>query len=230
MTYRSIREWPEDERPRERLLRHGPEHLSDAHLIAISLRTGGSGRSAVDIALELLATFGSLRKIGQASAGEICAIKGLGPAKAAQLKAALELGMRAFREPAPKGPFFSTGRDVYDYFHPRLSGLKKEVFCCALLDVKNRLLCDFRVSEGTLTSSLIHPREAFLQAVRESAASVIFVHNHPSGDPEPSRDDIQITGRLEQAGEMLGIKLLDHVIVGDGRYASMLEKGYLKAG
>jgi DNA repair protein RadC len=202
--------------------------MSDAHLIAIILRTGGSGRSAVDMGLELLDHFGSLKKIEQASVHEICTIKGLGLAKAAQLKAALELGKRVYKETVPRGPLFSNGRDVFDYYHPRLSGMKKEVFSCALLDVKNRLIQEARVSEGTLTSSLIHPREAFLLAVRESAASVIFVHNHPSGDPTPSRDDILITERLENAGEMIGIKVLDHIIIGDGQYASMLEKGYLK--
>lgn len=230
MSYTSIKDWPEDERPRERLLKHGHEHMSDAHLIAIILRTGGSGRSAVDIGMELLGRFGSLKKIEQASTPEICAIKGLGRAKTAQLRAALELGRRTYKETVPRGPLFSNGRDVFDYFHPRLAGMKKEVFCCALLDVKNRLMQEVRVSEGTLTSSLIHPREAFLQAVRESAASVIFVHNHPSGDPTPSRDDILITGRLEDAGAMIGIKVLDHIIIGDGQYASMLEKGHLKAG
>jgi len=230
MGYKSIKNWPEDERPRERLLKHGQEHISDAHLIAIILRTGGSGSSAVDIAMELLDTFGSLRKISLASPGELCRTKGLGKAKAAQLIAALALGRRAVSEQLPRGPVFSTGKDVFDYFHPRLSGLKKEVFYCVLLDVKNRLLQDVKVSEGTLTSSPIHPREAFINAVRESAASVIFAHNHPSGDPSPSRDDILITERLEDAGNMIGIKVLDHIIIGDGQYSSMLEKGYLKAG
>lgn len=229
MSYTSIKDWPEDERPRERLLKHGHEHMSDAHLIAIILRTGGNGKSAVDIGMELLRHFGSLKKIEQASTAEICSIKGLGKAKTAQLRAALELGKRVYKETLPRGPFFSDGRAVFDYYHPRLAAMKKEVFCCALLDVKNRLMQDVKVSEGTLTSSLIHPREAFIQAVRESAASVIFVHNHPSGDPTPSRDDILVTGRLQEAGEMLGIKVLDHIIVGDGQYASMLEKGHLKA-
>ncbi|MHB8880349.1 MAG: RadC family protein [Thermodesulfovibrionales bacterium] len=229
MTYLSIKDWPEDERPRERLLKHGHEQMSDAHLLAIILRTGGSGRSAVDIALELLGTFGSLRKLEHAPLKDICSIKGLGKAKAAQIKAALELGRRGCKEQVPKGPCFSNGKDVFDYFHPRLTGLRKEVFCCALLDVKNRLMQEVRVSEGTLTASLIHPREAFLCAVKESAASVIFVHNHPSGDPSPSRDDIAITGRLREAGEMIGIKVLDHIIIGDGQYASMLEQGHLQA-
>ncbi len=229
MAYRSIKDWPEEERPRERLLRHGAGSLSDAQLIAIILRTGGKGKSAMDLAMELLDTFGSLEKIEQAATTECCRIGGLGKAKVAQVKASLETGRRLFRETASRGPFFTSGKEVYAYFHPKMKSLKKEIFCCALLDVKNRLMEETQVSEGTLTSSLIHPREAFRTAVREAAASVIFVHNHPSGDPSPSREDILITERLESAGDTLGIRVLDHVIIGDGQYASMLEKGYLKS-
>ncbi|MEJ2685137.1 MAG: DNA repair protein RadC [Candidatus Sulfobium sp.] len=228
MAYKSIKHWPEAERPRERLLARGPEAMSDAQLVAIVLRTGGGGRSALDIAMELLDTFGTMRDLERASVSEFCSLKGMGTAKAAQLKAALELGRRLFREPPVKGPAFSTGQDVYSYFHPLLRNLDKEVFHCAMLDVKNRLIRDSRISEGTLTSSLVHPREAFRDAIRESAASVIFVHNHPSGDPSPSREDILLTERLKAAGETVGIRVLDHIIVGDGSYASMLEKGYLK--
>ncbi|MEJ2697144.1 MAG: DNA repair protein RadC [Candidatus Sulfobium sp.] len=227
MAYKSIKHWPEDERPRERLLARGPGALSDAQLIAIVLRTGGGGRSALDIAMELLGTFGTMKNLERASASEFCSLKGMGEAKASQLKAALELGRRMFREPRAKGPAFSTGRDVYAYFHPLFRNLDKEVFHCAMLDVKNRLIGDRRISEGTLTSSLVHPREAFREAIRESAAAVIFVHNHPSGDPDPSREDILLTERLDTAGETVGIRVLDHVIVGDGSYSSMLEKGYL---
>jgi DNA repair protein RadC len=228
MSYKSIKDWPRDERPRERLLMHGPGSMSDAQLIAIILRTGGNGKSALDMAIEMLGRFGTLRDIEQASLSEFCALKGMGKAKAAQLKAALELGRRLFKEPGSAGPVFSAGKDVFSYFHPRVRNLKKEIFCCAMLDVKNRLIRDSRISEGTLTSSLIHPREAFREAIRECAVSVIFVHNHPSGDPEPSREDILITEKLEAAGETVGIKVLDHVIVGEGRFTSMREKGYLK--
>lgn len=228
MAYKSIKDWPEEERPRERLLRHGAGGMSEAQLLAIILRTGGQGKSAMDMAIELIVKFGGLKNMAQASIAEYCSVKGLGKAKAAQIKAALELGRRLLGDAGGKGPIFSSGQDVYSYFYPRFSGLKKEVFHCALLDVKNRLIRDARISEGTLTSSLIHPRESFREAIRESAASVIFVHNHPSGDPSPSRDDILITGRLESAGETVGIRVLDHIIIGDGQYASMREKGYLK--
>ena len=228
MTYKSIKDWPEDERPRERLLRYGPDSMSDAQLIAIILRTGGSGTSAMDMAMELLGTFVTLNNMEQASLAEIRAMKGLGPAKAAQLKAAFELGRRSVREPREKGPSFSTGQDVCAYFQPKFRNLRKEVFHCAMLDAKNRLLRDSRISEGTLTSSIIHPREAFREAIKESAAAVIFVHNHPSGDPAPSREDISITEKLQNAGDTVGIKVLDHIIIGDPDYTSMLEKGYLK--
>lgn len=226
MAYKSIKNWPEDERPRERLLKYGPSSMSDAQLIAIILRTGGGGKSAIDLGMELLEIFGSLKNIQQASLSETRALKGMGAAKAAQLKAALELGRRLFEAPGIKGPVFSTGQDVYSYFYPRFQNMKKEVFYCAMLDVKNRLIKESRVSEGTLTFSVIHQREAFKDAIRESAASVIFVHNHPSGDPSPSREDISITEKLSTAGETLGIRVLDHIIIGDGTYTSIMEKGY----
>lgn len=228
MARRSIKTWPEGERPRERLLRHGAERLSDAQLLAIILRTGNGGRSALDLAMELLTTFGSLKGIENAARGEYQSIKGMGDAKVAQIKAAFELGKRALAEPVTQGPAFMSGRDVFSYFQHRLKDLKKEVFCCALLDAKNRLRGEYTVSEGTLTHSLIHPREAFKHAIKESAASVIFVHNHPSGDPQPSREDIVVTERLVKTGEIVGIRVLDHVIIGDNRYTSMMEEGYVK--
>ncbi len=228
MGYKSIKEWPEAERPRERLLRHGVSSLTDAQLLAIILRTGGGGKSALDLALEILDLFKNLKKIESASLGEFMPIKGMGKAKVAQLKAALELGRRLNEEPGIKGPAFSSSSDVYTYFSPRLKNLKKEVFWCAMLDAKNRIIHDCRISEGTLTNSLIHPREAFREAIKESAVSVIFVHNHPSGDPAPSKEDILITERLVSAGGVIGIKVLDHIIIGDNRYTSMMEKGYIK--
>lgn len=228
MGYQSIKKWPEGERPRERLLKHGAHNLSDAQLIAIILRTGGGGKSALDLAIEILNSFAGLQRIDNASPGEFTPFKGMGNAKIAQLKAAFELGRRLNEELHDKGPVFSAGHDVYVFYHQRLKNMKKEVFHCAMLDAKNRILRDCRVSEGTLTHSLIHPREAFKDAIKESAASVIFVHNHPSGDPSPSREDIAITERLADAGEIIGIKVLDHVIIGYNNYVSMMEKGYIK--
>jgi DNA repair protein RadC len=228
MGYQSIKKWPEGERPRERLLKYGAHNLSEAHLLAIILRTGGGGKSAIDLAIEILNSFGDLKKIENASPGEFAPFKGMGNAKIAQIKAAFELGKRLLEEPHGKGPVFSSGHDVYLYYQQRFKNIKKEVFRCSMLDAKNRIFKDCRISEGTLTNSLIHPREAFRDAIKESAASVIFVHNHPSGDPSPSREDILITERLVNAGELVGIKVLDHVVIGDEKYTSMMEKGYIK--
>jgi DNA repair protein RadC len=228
MAYKSIKEWPEDERPRERLIKHGAANMSDAQLLAIILRTGGGGMSALDLGMELIDKFGSLSNVENASMNELSGIKGIGKAKAAQLKAALELGRRGLQGAAPNGPAFSSGRDVHAYFHPKLQNIKQEIFYCAMLDIKNRLIMEKEVTKGLLTSSQVHPREAFSYAIREAAASVIFVHNHPSGDPTPSREDIAITSKLAEAGDIVGIPVVDHIIVADGGFTSMLEKGYLK--
>ena len=228
MAKRSIKSWPEGERPRERLLKYGADRLSDSQLLAIILRTGGGGKSALDLAMELLTDFDDLRSIENAAPGEFSRFKSMGTAKVAQLKAAFELGRRLIEEPVKRGPAFSSSADVYAYYHQRLRDLRKEVFYCAMLDAKNRINKDYCVSEGTLTNSLIHPREAFKHAIKESAASVIFVHNHPSGDPRPSREDIVVTERLMNAGEIVGIHVLDHVIIGENRYTSMMEEGYIK--
>lgn len=222
-----VKDWPESERPRERLIKHGADSLSDAQLLAIILRTGSGGKGVMDLSIGLLDRFSELRNLDSASISDLNSIKGLGTAKIAQMKAAFELGKRLMSVPADGKPVFSSSHSLYSYFAPRFKNLKKELFISVLLDAKNRLIRECRVSEGTLTNSLIHPREAFREAIRESAASVIFVHNHPSGDPEPSRDDITITERLKSAGEIIGINVLDHVIIGDGKYTSLKEKGLL---
>lgn len=220
-------EWPENERPRERLLRHGAESLSDAQLLAILLRTGSSEKGVMDLAIGFLDTFKNLRSIDSAALADLTAIKGVGSAKIAQIKAAFELGKRLMAESHEGQPICNSSAAVHSYLAPRFKNVKKELFICLLLDAKNRLIKDVRISEGTLTNSLIHPREAFKEAIRESAASVIFVHNHPSGDPAPSRDDIAVTERLKKAGEVIGIAALDHIIIGDGSYVSLKEKGIL---
>jgi DNA repair protein RadC len=227
MGYQSIKKWPEGERPRERLLKYGAATLSDSQLLAIILRTGGGGKSALDLALEMLNTLKDLRSIEEASLRDLLSFKGMGLVKIAQLRAAFELGRRLLDETHEHGPVFSSGGDVYKFYARHYQNLKKEEFRCAMLDAKNRFIKDYRVSEGTLTGSMIHPREAFREAIRESSASVIFVHNHPSGDPGPSREDIAVTERLVNAGELIGIKVLDHVIIGKDSYTSMMEKGYI---
>lgn len=222
-----IKDWPRNERPRERLIRYGTEGMSDAHLLAIILRTGGGGKGVLTLAIELLERFGGLRRIDGAAFGDLASVKGLGTAKIAQLRAAFELGRRLMRESLGSNPIFSSSHSVYSFFSPIVKNIRKEIFLCALLDAKNRFIREVKISEGTLTNSLIHPREAFREAIRESAASIIFVHNHPSGDPEPSKDDIAVTGKLKGAGDIVGITVLDHVIIGDGRYVSLKDKGML---
>jgi DNA repair protein RadC len=231
MKYKAIRMWPEDERPRERLLKFGAGSLSTAQLLAIILRIGGKGKSAIQLAREVLSCFQSLREIDDAAIAEFSDIKGMGSAKVSQLKAALELGKRLMQEchmcNAEKKSFTSS-RDVFDYYRPSFFGLKKEKFLCVLLNTKNSVFKEMVVSEGTLTSSLVHPREVFRYAIKEAAAAVLFIHNHPSGDTHPSRDDIDITGRLVETGKLVGIKVLDHIIISDGTYVSLMEKGYIK--
>ncbi|GAQ95787.1 DNA repair protein RadC [Thermodesulfovibrio aggregans] len=222
----SVREWPETERPRERLIKYGAEALSDAQLLAIVLRTGSNGKSVMDTAIELLQNFGGLRGLEEASIAELKKFKGLGTAKIAQIRASFELGKRALSQKANQ-QVFSSASTVYDCFFPKLEGLKKEVFITLLLDTKLKLIKEVKVSEGTLNQSLIHPREVFKEAVKESAYAVILVHNHPSGDPSPSEQDIEITKKLKKASEILEIPILDHVIIGRERYFSMKEKGIL---
>lgn len=223
---RSVKNWPEDERPRERLLAFGPTALSDAQLLAIIIRNGKSGRTALDLGRELLERFAGLAGIGQAGIREICEVEGIGPAKAAEIKAAIEIGRR-YQRPSLAGASFCSSQDVVEYYRPRMKDLKKEVFRCALLDTKNRIIRDDEVSVGSLSASIVHPRDTFKSAIRESAAAVIFVHNHPSGDTKPSQEDILLTRRLVQAGDVLGIQVLDHIIVGDGTHFSFRDNGMI---
>jgi DNA repair protein RadC len=227
---KSVKEWPEDERPRERLLKYGVTGLSDAQLLAIIIRNGRGGRSAVDLGMELLEKFGSLEGIAQAGENEIRGkngVKGIGPAKIAEIKAAIELGRR-YQKPKLAGASFCSSGDVVSYYQPRMKDLKKEMFRCALLDTKNKIISDEVVSIGSLSASIVHPREAFKSAIRESAAAVIFIHNHPSGDIKPSQEDILLTRRLVQAGEVLGIQVLDHIIIGDGSHFSFRDNGLMQ--
>jgi DNA repair protein RadC len=224
---RAIKHWPAGERPRERLLRNGPEALTDAQLLAIVLRVGRVDRSAVQVAMEVLERLRGLQGLSHCGVEELCGVSGVGPAKAAQLKAALELGKRVLAAPLSTGTRIGSSQDIFHHFHPRLRDLRHEVFKVVLLDAKHTIIRETTVSEGSLTLSIVHPREVFTIAVRESAAAVIFLHNHPSGDPSPSREDRALTARLVSAGEVLGIRVLDHVIVGDGRYVSFADRGWL---
>ena len=223
----SIAQWPETERPRERLLTHGPATLSNAQLLAILLRVGRQGSSAVQVAMDILDRFEGVGGLAQCGIEELCAVPGVGAAKAAQLKAALELGKRALASPLTKGTKITSSRDLFTHYHPTLRDLRHEIFKVILLDAKHAIMRDATVSEGSLTLSIVHPREVFTLAVRESAAAVIFLHNHPSGDPTPSQEDRILTARLVSAGDVLGIRVLDHLVVGDGRYISFADQGWL---
>lgn len=226
---RRIKDWPEEERPREKLLNKGPENLSEAELLAIVLRTGdaSSRQSALDHARLLLCRFGSLRKLASATINEICEIKGIGSVKAAQLKAVFEIARRFGGTTLRKGTSYTSSAAVFDHFREKLADLNKEKFLVLMLDSKNRILREMEISVGSLTASIVHPREVFSPVLRESAASIILIHNHPSGDPRPSREDLDITERLRKAGELLGIRVLDHVIIGSEGYTSFADQGFM---
>ena len=224
---KGIVHWPKGERPRERLLEEGPEALTDAQLLAVVLRVGRHRMSAVDVGMDLLNRLGNLQGLANRSVRELCAVPGIGPAKVAQIKAAIELGKRALSAPLTTGTVITQSRTVFEHYFPLLRDLRRELFKVILLDAKHAVIREKTVSEGTLTSSLVHPREVFNEAVRESAAAVIFLHNHPSGDPKPSKEDRALTRRLQEAGDILGVQVLDHVIIGDGRYVSFADEGWM---
>jgi DNA repair protein RadC len=210
------------------LLEKGPAALSDSELLALILRTGGGrhGETALDQARRLVAGLGGLAEVGRATIAELTRVDGIGPAKAAALLAAFEVGRRIGAIRVENGKVFRTSGEVFGHFRGRLSSLRKEVFCVLLLDAKHRKLREVQVSEGSLTASIVHPREVFAPAVRDSAAAMILVHNHPSGDPAPSPEDLEITRRLREVGEVMGVRVLDHVIVGAETHFSFVDAGY----
>ena len=223
---RRIMDWPATERPRERLLESGVEALSDAELVALVLRSGRvRGETAVDLGRRLLDALGGAEGMARMTIAELACQGGVGVASRAALVAAFELGRRALQHRVNRGGVFRGSAEVFEYFRSRLGTLRKEVFCVLLLDAKHRKLREARISEGSLTASIVHPREVFAPAVRESAAAVILVHNHPSGDPSPSPEDVELTRRLRQAGEIVGIRVLDHVIVGAEHHFSFVDAG-----
>ncbi len=225
---RRIKDWPEGERPREKLLSRGAEILSDAELLALILRTGNanSKTTAVDLARLLLQEFSDLFRLSRATTAELCRISGVGPAKAAELQAVFELARRMGDQHLLPKAQFSSADAVFRRYRNRFLHYNKEVFMVLMLDAKNRLIRDMRISEGSLTASIVHPREVFSAVVRESAAGVIFLHNHPSGDPSPSREDISITQRLKGGGDLLGIRVLDHIIIGHDSFTSLADDGH----
>jgi DNA repair protein RadC len=222
----TIHDLPTSERPRERLQKLGVEALSAQEILALILGRGIAGESVIVTAQRLLSQFGNLKGIAAASVEQLSQVKGIGPAKAAQIKAAFELANRLEGYPeASSKPVVKTPADVANLVRNRLKGKKKEYFLALSLDTRNQLIKVSEISVGSLDSSIVHPREVFKEAISASAASVIFVHNHPSGDPEASEDDINLTKRLAKAGEIVGIDVLDHIIIGDKNYLSLKGRG-----
>ena len=223
----SISQWPETERPREKLLVRGPQAVSDAELLAIFLRTGVKGKSAVDLARDLLQQFGSLRKLFDANQQTFCQQHGLGVAKYVQLQAVLEMARRHLMEKLSFGDALTSPDDTRSYLIARMLDYKKEVFACLLLDNRHRVIKLEELFFGTINGANVHPREVVKCALAANAAALILVHNHPSGDVQPSAADKSITERLKEALLLMEIRVLDHIIVGDGETFSFAEHGLL---
>lgn len=220
----TIQQIPETERPRERLLQYGPEALSSAELIAIILGSGTKGCSVLQISQDILVRFGTLQRFAEASIEELQQIKGLGLAKAIQLKAALALGLRASRQSSEQKYKMITPVHAYHYIKDELEMEKREVIMVILLDSKGYVLSHHQVAIGTLSHALVQARDVFHFAIRHNAQSVVLVHNHPSGDPKPSREDVEITKTLILAGQTIGIPLNDHLIIGNNCYTSLRQE------
>jgi DNA repair protein RadC len=218
----TVHDLPLNERPRERLFKLGSEALSAQEVLALILGRGIKDESVMVTSQKLISRFGGLKGVANASLEELTQTKGIGPAKAAQLKAALELSRRLDADDSEKPrQVLKSPEDVVAVMRSKLKGKKKEHFWVICLDTRNRLINCRPVSMGSLDTSIVHPREVFKEAVSSSAASLIFVHNHPSGDPEPSKEDVELTKRLAKAGEIIGIDVLDHIIVCDKNYTSL---------
>ena len=221
----AISDWPLDERPREKLLALGPAALSDAELLAIFLRTGVAGKSAVDLARELLTRFQGVRGLLNAECKTFCEGLGLGTAKYAQLQAVLELARRHLGESLKRGQVLESPQSAADYLHARLRDHVREVFACLFLDTRHRVICYEELFFGSIDSATVHPREVVRRALAHNAAAVIFAHNHPSGIAEPSQADILLTRRLSDALALIEVRVLDHLVVGDGKPVSLHERG-----
>lgn len=227
-----IREWDHSERPREKLLRHGADRLNDAELLGLIFRSGTRTRrgsvSAVQLGRALLNEYGSLHSLSTRDVRELMRVAGIGPAKGVQLAAAFEIGRRveASAGTAERVQICSPA-DVASAFVPQMRDLKREIFKIVLLNTANVILSDYTVSEGGLAASIVEPRAVFQKAVLENAAAVICIHNHPSGNPEPSREDVRITRQLVEAGKLMGIPIHDHLIIAGSGYTSMAERGLM---
>jgi len=223
----AITDWPEGERPREKLMSRGAAALSDAELLAIFLRTGMVGKSAVDLARELLTRFGSLTQLVAASKADFCQTKGMGQAKYVQLQAVLEMSRRALKEEMQRGDALNSPRAVRDYLQLLLGGRHQEVFLVLFLDTQHRVISSEELFQGTLSQTSVYPREVVKRALAHNAAAVILAHNHPSGVAEPSQSDRMLTDALKQALSLIDVRVLDHFIVAVGQTSSFAEKGLL---
>jgi len=222
-----ITRWPEKERPRERLLQHGPQPLAEAELLGILLGKGTRKKTAIDLARELLDRYQSLPKLFSRSPAELMKIKGIGSAKAATLSAAFELVRRIQSQKDSSKLSFKRSADVANHYLPLMRDLRREVFKVILLNRANRLIKDVTISEGTLEASIVHPRDVFREALLEPASGIILIHNHPSGNPSPSEEDLRITKQLIEAGRLLGIKVYDHIILAGESYRSLADEGLI---
>ncbi len=223
----SITDWPREERPREKLLLRGPESLSDAELLAIFLRTGVAGQTAVDLARSLLSEFSGLGHLLASDQQRFCRARGLGLAKFAQLQAVLEMSRRYLREQLPPSQSLTSPEQTHDYLRARLRHYPYEVFACLFLDNRHRVMRYEELFRGTIDGASVHPREVVKRALEHNAAALIFAHNHPSGVAEPSRADRQITRRLRDALALVEIRVLDHIVIGEGEAVSLAERGMI---
>lgn len=222
-----IRDVPREERPRERLIKYGAEHLSNQELIAILLVSGTRDESVMSLAHRVLMHFEGIKLLNEATIEELTAIKGIGPAKGVMILAAIELGRRLNTFKPIELTTIRSPRDGANYVMEEMRTLNQEHFVVLFLNTKNEVIHQQTIFIGSLNSSIVHPREVFREAVKRSAASIICFHNHPSGDPTPSQEDIHVTRRLVDSGKMMGIEVLDHIIIGDRKFISLKEKGYL---
>lgn len=225
--YKAIREWRVDDRPRERLMRHGAETLSDAELLAILISSGAKGFSAIDAARVLLETHENLANISSCDYSQFKQIKGIGVAKAVTLAAAFEISKRIKLPEFWERKVIKTPENLAESYIPKFRGLKKEIFLILLLNTSNQVFREIKISEGSLSASIVHPREVFRIAITESAASVILMHNHPSGNKTPSDEDIRITKQLVESGKILNIKVLDHLIIAGESYFSFARESLI---
>jgi DNA repair protein RadC len=223
----TVRDLPREERPRERLLKLGSDALSSMELLALVIGRGVPGKSVMSIAQELLSKFGSVAAICEATVEELTAVKGLGPAKATQLKACFELGKRRELEPDRDRQEIKNPESIAKAVRHRVKDKAKEHFLLVILNTRNRITGVVTISVGTLNASLVHPREVFQKAIAHYASSVVLAHNHPSGDLDPSEEDLRITRRLVEAGKLLGIEVLDHIIITGKEHLSLKEKGLM---